>query len=195
MGGHPPCLGAALPACNSVLPAQPSGVQQLFDTPSPPAAISASHTLVLYADCYRSGVGPAWSISPANSSSYATLLGPHLGPTSTSPSFSKLQVRTIWRAPTHRRVSTCDGLAWSPFDRSMLATNDALYSKVGHSRCYCCCCHPSDTLCDQTLTSSVTAAQGLNAHTHSLHAIQHCQTVFVTTWHTHVDPHAARCWP
>jgi myo-inositol-1(or 4)-monophosphatase len=29
-----------------------------------------------------------------------------------------------------RRITTTDGLAWSVFDKSMLATNDALYGKV-----------------------------------------------------------------
>ncbi len=28
------------------------------------------------------------------------------------------------------RITTWDGLAWSPFDRTFLATNDALYDKV-----------------------------------------------------------------
>jgi myo-inositol-1(or 4)-monophosphatase len=29
------------------------------------------------------------------------------------------------------RVTTCDGAAYSVFDRSLLATNDALYEQVG----------------------------------------------------------------
>lgn len=40
------------------------------------------------------------------------------------------------------RVTTADGAAYSVFDRSLLATNDALYEQVRglNGCCDCCCC-------------------------------------------------------
>jgi hypothetical protein len=70
----------------------------------------------------------------------ALLLGNHACPTLPYPAlggYSPLLLASQYAGGIDcpysrcRRITTADGAAWSPFDRSLLATNDALYNQVG----------------------------------------------------------------